>query len=121
MMVTRFLKPAEWPRLAGTEAEKLWPTLDPQTARVLVVEDGIRIVGVTVLMSVLHADCVWIHPDYRTRVSVWRRLRAAIEDSADAVYVAACLPVMQKFLAKVAVRVPGESFIWVLKQPRSSV
>lgn len=120
-MVTRFLTRVEWPRLVGTEAEHLWPTLDPQTARVLVVEDGDRIVGVTVLMSVLHADCVWIHPDYRTKVSVWRRLRAAIEESADAVYVAACVPVLQKFFAKVGVRVPGESFVWVLKQPRSSV
>jgi hypothetical protein len=97
------------------------PRLDADSARVLVVEDGTRIVGCTVLMSVLHADCVWIHPDYRTRVSVWRRLWEGIEASTDAVYVAACLPVMQKFLAKVGVRVPGEHFVWVSKQRPSSV
>lgn len=117
-MTSRILPVAEWPRLVGTEAEGLWPSLN-ETARVLVVEDGDRIVGVTVLMTVQHADCVWIHPDYRTRVSVWRRLRAAIEQHADAVYVAACVPVMKKFMRKVGVVVPGEHFVWALKQRQS--
>lgn len=71
---TRVLPPEEWPRLAGTEAETVWPLLSPEQAQVLVVEDGATIVGVWVLMRLVHAECVWIAPDHRGRGSVAKRL-----------------------------------------------
>lgn len=74
MYTTRVLPPAEWPRLAGTEAEPLWPHLRPSDARVLVVEHGTEILGVWVLFRAVHAECVWVAPDHRGKGSVVRRL-----------------------------------------------
>lgn len=73
-MTTRILPPEEWPRLVGTEAETLWPTLDAAHAQILVVEDGEKIVGCWTLMMIPHVECLWIDPAERARVSVARRL-----------------------------------------------
>jgi hypothetical protein len=73
-MTCRLLPPEEWPRLVGTEAETVWPMLDPSSARVLVVEDGDRIVGCWILAPYWHAECVWIAPERRGQSSVARRL-----------------------------------------------
>lgn len=81
-MITRVLPPEEWPRLVGTEAEGLWPLLDPENARVIVVEDEGRIVGTWTLMRVVHAECIWIAPEYRGRVGVVKRLLRGLHDLA---------------------------------------
>jgi hypothetical protein len=64
-MRTRVLPVEEWPRLKGTDAEALWPTLDPEKTAIVVVEDQGVIVAHHVLMFVLHAEALWVHPDYR--------------------------------------------------------
>ena len=64
-MITRVLPPEEWPLLEGTELEKVYPHLNPKEAKVIVVEDGSLIVGCWALLPFLHAECVWVHPDYR--------------------------------------------------------
>lgn len=73
-MTTRLLPPSEWPRLAGTEVDPVWPRLPPGQSRVLVIEDEGEIVGTLVLVTFVHAECLWIHPDYRRGVTVLRRL-----------------------------------------------
>lgn len=73
-MTTRILPVEEWPRLRGTEAETVWPTLDPLHAQILVVEDEASIRGCWVLLMVPHVECLWVHPEERARVSVARRL-----------------------------------------------
>jgi hypothetical protein len=73
-MTARILPPSDWPRLAGTEVESLWPRLDPLLCHVLVVEEGDRIVGTWALMPIMHAECLWIAPDKRKSSSVARRL-----------------------------------------------
>lgn len=73
-MTYRVLPQAEWPRLAGTEAETLWPHLDPMNARVLVVEEAGRIVGTWTVLRVVHVECVWIDPAYRGAFGVVKRL-----------------------------------------------
>lgn len=82
-MTTRVLPPDEWPRLAGTEAEHLWPSLDDQNARVLVVEDDGAIVGVWVALRVVHAECVWVAPRYRGSYGVVKRLLVGMRNLAD--------------------------------------
>lgn len=77
-MTSRILPPAEWPCLAGTEAEKLWPLLDARRSAVVVVEDGTQIVGCHVILWVPHVECLWIHPDHRGKSSVGRRLWGAV-------------------------------------------
>lgn len=79
-MTARLLPPEEWARLQGTEAETVWPSLTP-AARVVVVEQDGVIVGCHLLQPVLHAECLWIHPDYRGRSSVARRLWAAVKQT----------------------------------------
>lgn len=84
-MTSRILPQNEWPRLAGTEAESVWPYLDPSRSWVVVVEDDGEIVGCHVLAYVLHAECLWVHPDHRGKASVARRLWATVRKIAQAV------------------------------------
>jgi len=72
-LTTRLLPSEEWPKLEGTEAETVWPHLTPD-AKVMVVEDDGAIVGCWLLLPTWHAECVWVHPDRRTKGSVARRL-----------------------------------------------
>jgi len=83
-MRTRILPPEEWPRLAGTEAETVWPHLNPDNARVLVVEDDGEIVATWTLMRVVHAECIWVKPSHRGLVSVARRLLMGLREIASA-------------------------------------
>ncbi len=78
-MTTRILPREEWPRLNGTEAEKIWPQLNPAHGHFVVIEDGDEIVGCCLFVSVLHCECLWIHPAHRGKGSVARRLWAAIQ------------------------------------------
>ncbi len=80
-MNTRILPQAEWEKLAGTEAETVWRDL-PESACVVAVEDDGVVVGCHVLIPVLHAEMLWIHPDYRKRSSVARRLWTAVQQEA---------------------------------------
>jgi ribosomal protein S18 acetylase RimI-like enzyme len=80
-MTSRILDSSEWHRLAGTEADAVWRDL-PASACVVAVEDDGMIVGCHVLVPVLHAECLWIHPNYRKRSSVARRLWAAVKQEA---------------------------------------
>lgn len=64
-MTHRVLPPHEWPRLAGTELEAVYPYLNPDHADVVVVEDEGRVVGCWAFVRVFHADGAWIHPDQR--------------------------------------------------------
>ena len=73
-MITRILPPEEWGRLVDTPLESSWQDLNPSWAKVLVVEDGDRIVGCWTLLSIWHLEGLWIAPDYRQKTSVARRI-----------------------------------------------
>jgi N-acetylglutamate synthase-like GNAT family acetyltransferase len=78
-MTERTLPGSEWSKLAGTEAAAIVGRYDPAHTNVVVVEDAAgRVVGCHVLAYMLHAECLWIHPDYRGKSSVARRLWAAV-------------------------------------------
>lgn len=72
-MTSRILPPDEWPKLAGTELEAVWPVLNAD-ATVLVVEDEGRIVGCWAILTYVHVEGLWIAPAYRKQASVGRRL-----------------------------------------------
>lgn len=80
-MTTRILPRDEWPKLAGTEAETVWPHFGDST-RVVVVEADGQIVGCHVLVPVLHVECLWVHPDHRRKAGVARRLWTAVQREA---------------------------------------
>lgn len=120
-MTARELPYNEWHRLAGTEAEQVWPTLNQGVSTVVVVEDEGRIVGCHILMYLLHAECLWIHPDHRGRSSVARRLWSAVQRLATAagattLITAACDERVRGLLAHVgAVELPGRHYVVPLK------
>lgn len=83
-MNSRILPPEEWPRLAGTEAEAVWPTLDPEHARVVVVEDEGEIVATWTVMRIVHVECLWVKPSHRGVFGVTKRLLRGMRDAASA-------------------------------------
>ena len=115
-MTTRLLPPDEWPRLVGTEAEGVWPYLDPARASVLVVEDKGEIIGTWVMMDVLHVECLWIAPAHRGKGSVARRLYVGLKKAAraigvDVIATAALNDDVRTLLAHAgATRLPGDHY-----------
>ncbi len=79
---SRILPPEEWERLAGTEAQDLWPHLKPENAEIHVVEDEGRIVGVWCGLRMMHAECFWIAPEYRGQFGVIMRLWRGLVETA---------------------------------------
>jgi hypothetical protein len=77
-MTSRLLPRDEWHKLNGTEAESVWPLWNDGVAVVVVEHDG-QIVGCHALQMVLHAECLWIHPDHRKKAAVARRLWNAVK------------------------------------------
>lgn len=73
-MTSRVLPPAEWPRLHGTELGEVYHLLDPERARIIVVEDADEIVGCWAIFPVFHVEGVWISDRHRRRSSVAKRL-----------------------------------------------
>jgi hypothetical protein len=113
MLRTRELPFAEWSRLVGTELETIWPSVNPETATVLVVEDEGQIVGTWMVMTVVHAEGVWIAPSHRGRGSVARRLLRGLREIAARAGVAGVVTGAKTddvagYLARVGARpVPG--------------
>lgn len=121
-MTTRILPPAEWHRLAGTEAETVWPQLNPERTSIVVVERDGFIVGCHVLSWLLHAECLWIAPQFRGRPSVARRLWTAVQQTArdhwgvPSVITAACDDRVRRLLAHVgAVELKGQHYVVPVK------
>lgn len=81
-MTARVLPPEEWHRLEGTEAETVWRHFSPENTRVLVVEDGRRIVATWTMLRVVHAECIWIADSHRGSFAIARRLLRGLRDIA---------------------------------------
>jgi len=82
-VITRLLPREEWPRLAGTELEQVWPHL-PAGAQVVVVEADDRIIGCWSLIPLVHCEGVWIDPEFRGNPRVALRLVRGMKDTARA-------------------------------------
>jgi hypothetical protein len=122
--VTRVLPAAEWPRLVGTELETVIPTLSPAFATVLVVEQGDRIVACWALVSILHCEGLWVHPDCRHSVGVngriWAGMRKLVTDAgASAVLTAAITPEIETLILKRGgTALPGTHFRLPMEETR---
>lgn len=122
-MTTRLLPAADWCRLDTVpEAGIPWRAMDPHRNHVLVTEQDGQITGTLVLMQALHAECLWIAPAYRGRVSVFRRLRHAMLAYARAWrYPTVLMASMSKQMAAIlaglgADRLPGDHYVLTLKE-----
>lgn len=120
-MITRVLSVDEWSRLAGTEAADLYRHLDPARAQIVVVEQAGEIIATHTLMWVLHAECLWIHPAWRGRLSVLSRLwqgvqKVAARMGARTIATATCDGRLNALLARVGgQRLAGEHFVVKVK------
>lgn len=89
-MKARVLPPEEWARLAGTEAETMYPHMNPEHTRVLVVEDASgEIVATWSLVRVVHAEFLWCAPKHRGSFGVAARLLRLMGETAAAWNVSA--------------------------------
>lgn len=116
-MTTRVLPTDEWPSLAGTEAEAVWPHLVPNNTQVFVVEDEGRIVGCWIAMRVVHAECLWIaesHRAYGFAIGrrLWRSMRQQVREWGGSVFLTAALTDnVRALIARFGGRaVPGDVF-----------
>lgn len=120
---SRILPRHEYYRLAGTEAESIWPAL-PHSATVLVIETQGEIVGCWTLAPVYHAECLWIAPAHRGKTSVARRLWALMRLTARSlgirtVATAADSDHVRGLLAHVgAIKVPAESYVMTFTESK---
>lgn len=120
-MTSRVLPPEEWHRLDAAGAETVWKLLDPSKAQILVIEDQGAIVGTLTLMSVLHAECLWIKPSHRRGFGVIKRLldgmwAGAKAQNAHALWSGSVSDTMTNILHRIgASEVPGRSFVLPVK------
>lgn len=115
-MTSRVLPVAEWPRLKGTDADAVWPMLDPLRSVIVVVEHEGIIVAHHILLFVLHAEALWVHPDHRrgrAGVLLWQAVqRAVLASDARGFVTAAIEPQVEALIAHVGgVEVPGKHFV----------
>lgn len=115
-MKVRELDPLEWYKLDGMEAESVWPLLNPDRDRVIVVENDEKIVGSWILMQVFHMECVWVHPDHRGNGSVARRLLSGMMNLIKSLGLKGAVtnsmtPEIDKIIEKLnGVKIPGEFY-----------
>lgn len=121
-MTSRILPPDEWAKLDDVGAETIWKLLDPEKAQILVIEDEGQIVGTLTLMSVVHAECVWIKPSHRKGYGVMKRLldemwTTARGAGATALWAGSVSDTMTNILHRIgASEVPGRSFVFPVKE-----
>lgn len=122
MLRERLLPPSEWPRLVGTLLDPAWRTFS-QSDKVIVVEDDGQIVACTSLSQHWHLEGMWVHPSYRQRVSVGRRLIRTLRALFGAlrigeVVMMATNPRSAAMCRKMgeALELPGEHFAVIVEQ-----
>lgn len=75
-MTYRELQPEEYAKLEGHPALKGVGVPSPDVARVVIAEDhNGEIVGFQMLVTVVHLEPIWVHPDYRgsmVPVRLWK-------------------------------------------------
>jgi len=106
---TRVLPPSEWPKLAGTLLETVWPSLDPDIDVVLVIERDGTIVGCTSFLPRWHLEGTWIAPTERKKVGVGRLLLSGIYRTASELRVKELLMMSTNKETSVLCRRLGES------------
>ena len=116
-MTSRILPVEEWPRLAGTELEAVWPVLDPQQAHIVVVEHDGAIVGCWAVIRYVHVEGVWIAPSYRKRGRVAAHLLRGMRSvaramGAEAVWTAAVSDEVEGLIGHLGgVRLPADHYV----------
>jgi N-acetylglutamate synthase-like GNAT family acetyltransferase len=121
VVTSRILPRDEWSKLAGTEAGAFADRLPVDSASLLVVEDDGQIVATWALVSMVHAEGLWIAPSHRGRFGVVKRLLAGMRAMArsigcPAVQTAALSSDVADFIARLGgAPLPGQAFVLPLE------
>ena len=122
MYKSRILPASEKDRLVGTEAEKLIPYITDEGPFVLVIELDDMIIGTWVLVPTYHAECVWIHSNYRNVPTIARRLVKGMMQMAHAVgaknlVTTALNPSIEELVKKLdGKELPGKFFVFPVRE-----
>lgn len=122
-MTSRILPRAEWSKLAGTEAGAFAAQLPQESASILVVEDGGVIVATWALITMVHAEGLWIAPAYRCRFGVAKRLLDGMRQMArsigcTSVQTAAISDEVAQFIQRLGgSALPGQAFMLPMEVP----
>lgn len=81
----RVLPPEDWGRLRDHEPFTTGGLPDPEYWRIVVAEQGDRIVAFTCLYTAVHYEPIWIHPEFRHRpqlfLDLWRASKAILDEA----------------------------------------
>jgi N-acetylglutamate synthase-like GNAT family acetyltransferase len=116
-MTSRLLPPAEWPKLAGTYLEPLWPLLKPESCSVIVVEEDGAIIGTWALMSVFHVEGFSAKNGLVIRKLLKAMKVEAEKQGITTVVTASTSPVIADFLTRMdphTVPIEGTGYVWTL-------
>jgi len=114
---TRVIPMAEWGLLESTPLAPVLPTL-PERTQILAVQHEGRIVGTWAILPYIHAEGLWIDPEYRNAGAVALRLLrrmpaiAASMGANGAVLTAALDQDLEGYLRRLgAVPLPGVQYV----------
>ena len=82
-MIARVLPKEEWHRLGDLPISELVEFVKPEDVRVVVVEDGEKIVATMTVLRITHLEGTWIDPEYRKPGTVRALLRGAAQASEE--------------------------------------
>ena len=122
-LTDRILPPDEWHKLDGRDLSRVLALLNPANTQIVVVENEAgAIVGCWASVLILHAEGVWIAPEYRTRTSVarrlWRRMRdLVLASGARAVVTAADSPQITTLLDRQGAQPLPQEYVLCLQSP----
>lgn len=116
-MTARVLPYEEWSKLPEY-MDPVLIELTPKTCRMCVVEHDGEIIGRWLLYPALFAEDLWVHPDYRKRVSVGRKLwRLVHRCAAELGFVRMVSSITDESMAGLVARAGGETMPTMVTYP----
>lgn len=123
----RVLPPEDWSRLRDHPPFDQGGLPDPTHWRIVVAEEGDRIVAFTCLFTAVHYEPIWIHPEFRHRPqlfqALWRESKAILDEEGVQLLFAQVpdtLPLQKKLVEKFGFQqAPGT--LYLLEVARAKV
>ena len=123
----RVLPPEEWTRLRDHEPFASGGLPDPEYWRIIVAEQGDRIVAFTCLYTAVHYEPIWIHPEFRHRPQLfqdlWQASKAVLDQAGVQLLFAQVpdtLPQQKRLVEKFGFQ-PAPGQLYVLEVSKATI